>query len=87
MADVGNDEAPEERASYRVESALRALFRELSGGGGGDGRKGEGAGITGTRSASAATLRMALARVPGGRFALGKMDDAAEALETILGEM
>ena len=85
MADVGNDKAPKE-SSHRVESALRALFRELSGGGG-DGKKGEGAGITGTTSASVATLRMALARVPGGRFGLGKMDDAAEAMETILGEM
>ena len=86
MVDVGNDNAPEE-LSHRVESALRAVFRELSGGGRGDGRKGEGAGITGTTSASVATLRMALARVSGGRFGLGKMDDAAEAMETILGEM
>ena len=86
MADVGNDKSPEE-PSHRVESALRALFRELSGGGGGDGRKGEGVGITGTRSVSVATLRMALARVPGGRFGLGSMHDASEAMETILGEM
>ena len=85
MVDVGNDNAPE--FSHRIESALRAVFRELSGGGRGDGRKGEGAGITGTTSASVATLRMALARVPGGRFGLGNMDDASEAMETILGEM
>ncbi|CAM9996561.1 unnamed protein product, partial [Ascophyllum nodosum] len=45
VVDVGNDNAPEE-FSHRVESALRALFRALSGGGRGDGRKGEGAGIT-----------------------------------------
>jgi hypothetical protein len=76
-----------EEASRLVESALRALFRELSGEGGGDEGKSKEAGITGTTGASVEALRVALAKVPGGRFALGRMDDAAEATETILGEM
>ena len=47
----------------------------------------ERAGITGTTSASVEALRVALAKVPGERFALGETEDAAEALETILGEI
>lgn len=31
-------------------------------------------------------LRTALAELSGARFGVGKMDDAAEAMETILGE-
>lgn len=76
--------------SQRVESSLRALFRELSGGVEGDiGGKSEGSGAGGTRTTSASVdaLRMALADVSGARFEAGKMDDAAEAMETILGEM
>ena len=76
-----------EESSQRVESALRALFRELSGEGGGDEGKRKEAGITGTTGASVEALRVALAKVPGERFALGTMDDAAEAMETILGEI
>lgn len=64
-----------------------------SGGGADDaagGRAGTGAnggnGGTGTTSASVEALRTALADVSGPRFGMGKMDDAAEAMETILGE-
>lgn len=85
----GNDKGSEE-TSQRVESSLRALFRELSEGVEGDvGGKSEGSGAGGTRTTSASVdaLRMALADVSGARFEAGKMDDAAEAMETILGEM
>ena len=81
----GSDKGSEE-TSQRVESSLRALFRELSEGVQGDmGGKSEGG--TRTTSASVDALRMALADVSGARFEAGKMDDAAEAMETILGEM
>lgn len=45
----------------------------------------EGAGGNGASSASVEALRAALAEISGARFGVGKMDDAAEAMETILG--
>lgn len=40
----------------------------------------------GASSASVEALRAALAEISGARFAVGNMDDAAEAMETILGQ-
>ena len=88
MADVGNDKAPEE-PSHRVESALRALFRELSGGGGGLGRKAEGGRGRYYRHNErfCCDPPYGTGQGAGGTVWLGQNDDAAEAMETILGEM
>lgn len=61
----------------------------VSGGGGGadDGAGGGGSNSGGgPRGASVEALRTSLSEVSGARFGAGKMDDAAEAMETILGE-
>lgn len=49
-------------------------------------RSEEESGGNGTSSASVEALRAELAEISGARFGVGKMDDAAEAMETILGE-
>lgn len=56
-------------------------------GGGMAGGNGDSGGGTGTTGASVEALRTALAELSGTRFGAGKMDDAAEAMETILGKI
>ncbi|CAN0420800.1 unnamed protein product, partial [Ectocarpus sp. 8 AP-2014] len=65
-------------SSPRSTAAAAAATGNGGGGGGGGGG-------TGTTSASVEALRTALAELSGARFGAGKMDDAAEAMETILG--
>ena len=55
------------------------------GAGAGSNSGGAGGGGTGTTSASVEALRTALAELSVSRFGAGKMDDAAEAMETLLG--
>ncbi|CAN0342806.1 unnamed protein product, partial [Hapterophycus canaliculatus] len=99
VAAVASKDKPSHRVEASLRALFRELSEvEGDGGGGSVGGAGDGveprpAGVaragagssTGTTSASVEALRTALAELSGARFGAGKMDDAAEAMETILG--
>ncbi|CAM9448712.1 unnamed protein product [Discosporangium mesarthrocarpum] len=83
-----------EEPSRLVESSLRSVFQELSvageegaspgAEGSAGGMEGEGEAAARNTSASVEALRQALSKLSNARFGVGKMDDAAEAMEAIL---